>query len=143
MSYSDINELIGQVVTKIERNNYQDDDKIIFHLKNGAIYEQYHSQDCCESVGIEDINGDLEDLIGYPLIQAEEVYSDASGVNGSESATYTFYKFATFKGYVTIRWFGSSNGYYSESACMRKVKDGVSIREMRLKKLKQINERLQ
>lgn len=141
MSYSDLDGFIGQVITNIERIS-DDNDKLIFYLKNGAIYEQYHSQDCCESVGIEDINGDLEDLIGCPLLQAEETYSDATGVRGAESATWTFYKFATFKGYVTIRWFGSSNGYYSEGASMKKVKDGVPIKEMRKLKLTEIYKKI-
>jgi hypothetical protein len=48
------------------------------------------------------------------LVEAEEV-SDYEGENtGDESFTWTFYKFATRKGFVTVRWYGSSNGYYSE-----------------------------
>ncbi len=39
-----------------------------------------------------------------------------------ESYTWTFYRFATVRGYVTIRWFGSSNGYYSEQASFARIR---------------------
>jgi hypothetical protein len=76
-----------------------------------------HHQDCCESVYIEDICGDLNDLVGSPLVEAEEVsnYDAEPLYEGEESYTWTFYRFRTLKGSVSVRWYGSSNGYYSES----------------------------
>jgi len=91
------------------------DRKINFYCQDGHIYEMLHTQDCCESVSIEDVEGDLEDLAGSEILLAEERHKSKKG-GKYESATWTFYTLATIKGYVTIRWFGESNGYYSEKA---------------------------
>lgn len=70
----------------------------------------------------------FEALIGSPITQAEETTNDKInpvGVPVSEfqeySFTWTFYKIATIKGYVTILWYGSSNGYYSESVTVERL----------------------
>jgi hypothetical protein len=97
--------------------------------------------DCCASCSIEDVCGDIENLIGHEILLAEEVSSNQPDAEeqsrrdkekaeaekndgyyyGAESETWTFYKLATIKGSVTIRWYGSSNGYYSESATFERV----------------------
>lgn len=133
--YSIISELINKIAVHIEQN----DESLLFHMSDASIYKMYHSQDCCEYVHIEDIEGDLNDLIGVPLLQAEESTSDA-GSNDGDSSTWTFYKFATRKGYVTIRWYGTSNGYYSETAEIERIKDPDIVLERRMKLLK-INEK--
>lgn len=68
---------------------------------------------------IEDIVGDLSDLEGTPLLLAEEVVS--YGEKDSVNKTWTFYKFVTKKGYVDVRWYGTSNGYYSKSVNFKEV----------------------
>jgi hypothetical protein len=94
-------------------------EEVIFETVDGETFRLYHDRDCCESVTVEDIAGDLSDLVGAPILQAEEVsnHDDPPFKDGytPDSFTWTFYKFATIKGYVTIRWLGESNGYYSEA----------------------------
>ena len=77
-----------------------------------------------------DIVGDRGDIIGVPVLLAEEVKHEQDdnpqGVeipDYQDSFTWTFYKLATIKGSITIRWYGESNGYYSESVEFVKLKE--------------------
>lgn len=99
---------------------YQDDSKFVITTKEGD-FKFHHEQDCCENVYIEDVVGDINDLVGNPILLAEEVSSEDEPAPSkyTESFTWTFYKFATIKGYVDIRWLGESNGYYSESVDLK------------------------
>jgi hypothetical protein len=109
--------LKGRILIGIDKI---EDREIIFICENGDKYKLYHEQDCSESVYIEDICGDLQDLIGEPLLEVEEAISRENPPDykpdeySQESSTWTFYKLATVKGSVTIRFHGQSNGFYSE-----------------------------
>ena len=136
---ADIKELIGKTFTSVINTG----DDLVFTASNGSEYKFFHEQDCCENVFIDDFNGDINDLIGTPILVAEEVNNqqfeedfaakfklradgywkeDSEGNCEPESCTWTFYKFATAKGYVDVRWFGGSNGHYSESVSFVRVK---------------------
>ena len=73
-----IDELIGQVA-KTVTNHY--DLELIFELENGKT-ALYHEQECCEDVSIEEVHGDLNDLVGQEIVQAEFVYADGNDCLG-------------------------------------------------------------
>jgi len=141
------NELLGKTLKDVSviANSDTMEDRIYFTTIDDERYILYHSQECCEDVWIEDINGDVNDLVGSPILMAEVSTSDENPLHGnpelkgtkyedryidryksgehylySESHTWSFYKLATIKGYVTIRWYGTSNGYYSEEVDFKK-----------------------
>jgi hypothetical protein len=124
-----LEDMRGQVFTKVYANVDSNGDRTELVFENDEfIFTFMHEDDCCESVYIEDIVGDLNDLVGKPLDIVEEVEydrdfnpPDVEPVSG-ESFTWTFYKFATIKGWVDVRWLGESNGYYSESVDFRGVR---------------------
>ncbi len=123
MGYFDstsVDVLLGKTLTEVREVNSEE---IYFTTSEGDTFKMYHSQDCCESVYIESVEGDLQSLVGNPILIAEEVTGETRGALSEydDSYTWTFYKFATIKGHVDIRWYGSSNGYYSESVDFEKV----------------------
>jgi len=113
--------LVGMTMKSVTRSEYDGNDSIVFETVEGERFQLAHHQDCCESVHIEDLEGDLEDLVGSPITSADE--SSNSGVEGEygDTSTWTFYRFATAKGFVSIRWVGSSNGYYSEGVSFERA----------------------
>lgn len=115
----EVSELVGLTLSSVDRIGSEE---LRFTVDDGRVYTMFHDQDCCESVEIDDIVGDLSDLVGSPILISEERNSpETPRIYPSlpdyvdESFTWTFYEIATNKGSVTIKWHGSSNGYYSES----------------------------
>ena len=120
------NILKGLTITSID--GLEDDSaEVIFTTSEGRRFEMSHSQDCCERVSIEDVCGDINDLLNSPILLAEKETSDEDPVDVNKEYhddlyCWTFYKLSTFKGDVTIRWYGESNGYYSVGVDFRETK---------------------
>lgn len=120
-----ISELKGKTIQFIDAKEGEEEVDIL--TTDGKHYRMSHQQDCCEHVTLNEVIGDLKDLIGNPLLIAEERTSrdNPEGVKVPEyqdSFTWTFYELATIKGSVTLRWYGDSNGYYSESVDFEEIK---------------------
>lgn len=120
-----VSDILGLTLTRATHNG----DEVYLYLNDGNVVRMLHHQDCCESVSIEDMDGDLEDMVGGVFVQFDIATSDEPDDlmkikrallgkdmpdEDGDSQTWTFYRLATTKGSVVIRWFGESNGYYSE-----------------------------
>ena len=113
--------LLGMTLKSIVKNEYNTE--LVFNTIDDLSYIMDHEQNCCENVYIEDICGDLDDLISSPILQAGEITQHNMGtcLEDDESYSWTFYKLGTIKGRVTIRWYGSSNGWYSQEVDFRQL----------------------
>lgn len=120
-NHCDVSVLLGLVLTSVEGLE-NGGAEVTFTAEDGRQFGMYHEQDCCESVSIEDVEGDVQDLIGSPITTAEEVDGVAEAPEYAESHTWTFYRLATAKGWVVVRWLGESNGYYSEGVDFGEIK---------------------
>ena len=119
-----ISELKNKIFSKVYRNG----DRIIFENSKEK-YELLHDQNCCEDVFIDDVCGELSNLENAEITYAERTTNEGNPkVEYDGSCTWTFFKFATNKGWVDVRFYGTSNGYYSEDADLYLVekKDEIS-----------------
>ncbi len=100
------------------------DNSLVFYIKDIPTYVMGHIQDCCESIDLIDFDeNDLEKLVDTPILTA---YKSSNSTDPplwekEESYTWTFYNISTVKGSVNLRWYGASNGYYSEDVNIYKV----------------------
>jgi len=113
---TDFSDLEGKTLESVE----VEDEEIRFQCADGTTYRQIHYQDCCERVTVEDITGDIHALEGSEIIEASERTEDGDG-GGYGTSTWTFYHLRSHAGDVTIRWYGTSNGYYSERVTFERV----------------------
>jgi hypothetical protein len=115
----DFSDLVGGVIIEI-KGLQSGSDEIIFVLKDGRKLTMYHDQDCCENVAVEDFEGDILDMLNTPILKAEmSTNQNDPEEDAGDSFTWTFYKLATIKGSLDIRWYGTSNGYYSEEVYLK------------------------
>jgi hypothetical protein len=90
--------------------------EVIFYATCVNNFMMSHDQECCEEVYIESVVGTVADLLGEPLLVAEQVSSDG---HNEDWGQWTFYRLATRKGFVVIRWLGKRS-YYSTDVTIRR-----------------------
>lgn len=122
-----IDELVGKTVIEISGAK-PNSKEIKFICSDKTQYKMYHEQDCCEIVSVCDVCGDINDIIGVQIVKAtEDTNSKVEKKRYDTRSTWTFYNISTVKGHVTIRWYGESNGYYSEEVSFKKIKKHCKV----------------
>ena len=105
--------LQGSVLLSFEKL----DDRVSFITDKGKFtlisFESWCGNDC--DVSLEDIDVDISRLFNEEIVLAEETID-----SNDENASYSFYKLRTNNDSVTLRFYGRSNGYYSESMSLYK-----------------------
>lgn len=113
--FRNFSDLVGETLTQVI-GLQNGSNEINFACKSGKVFRMYHSQECCENVVIEDLVGDVSDIVnGKPINLAEQVSNPEPYKPDTDSYTWTFYRIQAGECIVTIRWLGTSNGFYSET----------------------------
>ena len=91
----------------------EDEETVVLMAVDGEKYRFF--EDIHSGVRMDGVSGDLSNLVGSPLLVADErVESSSVRIQGLheewEFRTWTFHEFATAKGSVTVRWSSHTDG---------------------------------
>ena len=110
----EFSDLVGEVLDSVDID--RGENQILLTTRSGRRFMVYHEQDCCEKVQIVGQDGNFDNLIGKPLIEARDFAVDTGESESDyDSQTTTTLVFRVDDQTVISRWIGDSNGYYSES----------------------------
>lgn len=110
-----IKKLIGAKILDVKK--LEEVDELLDIITDKGVMHFYHDRDCCESVWLEDGFDDLKAIVGEKIINAEVIINHDEGEafpDTEDSYTWTYYKISTLNHDCTLRFYGTSNGYYSE-----------------------------
>lgn len=118
MEVNTYTEFSGKTIQEI-RGCKKHSDEVTIKFTDGTCLKFYHQQDCCESVYLEDFDITPEWLIDSKIISVEERISrsgeEISHYDSTYSYTWSFYVIKTSSSTMVLRWYGESNGWYSET----------------------------
>lgn len=122
-----LNDLFGRTVECVS-GCYKDSDRMEIKFTDGlkVVFEPSNSM---ANVSIDDVNGDPQGMVGHMIKKAEVATNIQFSPKNEWDSNYkwTFYRFATFDGYVDVKWYGTSTGYYSEKVIWEVVDENDNI----------------
>lgn len=117
--------LLGAKILEIREDDPNDTDVLLKIKTDKGTMNFIHQQECCEDVYLESGLDELLSMIDQTILSAEEVEGESGNPYDGygDSYTWTFYKISTKDYDCTLRFYGESNGYYSEDVELKFIID--------------------
>lgn len=103
--------LKSKKITKVTAS----EEEVLLECSDGSRYKMVHYQDCCEHVHLTNPEEALKLQDAMVLLASENNPEDKPLNEYDDSYTWTFFTIVTDNGVHILKWYGTSNGYYSES----------------------------
>lgn len=122
-----MSELVGETIKVIKAEK----ESVYIEMESGKAWHIYHMYDCCETVFVYRIDGEIADLLGKEVTRFEEEQTDEFlfGHEPCESHTWTIYTIVAGGYKVVFYWLGESNGYYMETPYMNQTHRQIELEE--------------
>jgi len=104
-------DLVGKTIVRGDMRKGAD--KVWFETADGMLFTMFMYEDPMteQAVWLEDVVGDMDIILNTEILKAEVVTRESQGDPASDwrYQDWTYYKLATIKGYVDMRWCGVSS----------------------------------